>query len=198
MRETHNLYKSKDILYTKEELANCRLLTKGLGGLVYTVEMFREMYPDAFFFGLIRNGLAICEGFTRRGSSVEKIAQIYKLVVEKMLEHNAQMSNYHIVRFENMVTSPGESIRQMYKQAELGINELGKIRLQSKSVMDRHGNYGLRKGRDRQVFWYNISDLHEHMLPDIDNNQIRQLSLSNKTKFLSIAGETMEKLGYAV
>jgi hypothetical protein len=196
MVETHNLYKTEDILYTREELANCRLLTKGLNGMVYTVEMFREMYPDAVFIGLVRNGLAICEGYIRRGGAAEKTAHIFKSVAEKMLQYQAQMPNYHMVRYEDMVTRPLEFIYKIYKYAGLDVKQLNKIRLQSKKVMNYFGKRNLLKGSDREVFWYKLSDLHQHIKPDINENQIRQLSVDDKAKFLSIAGGAMEKLGY--
>jgi hypothetical protein len=196
MRETHNLFKTEDVLYTREELAKCRLLTKGLNGIVFTVEMFREMYPGAVFIGLIRNGLAICEGYIRRGGTAEKTAHIYKSVAEKMLEYRAQMQNYHIVSYEDMVAHPLKFVDKIYKLAGLDVKVLEKIRLQSKRVMDPSGKRNLFKGSDRQVFWYKLSDIHHHIKPDINENQIQQLSVDDKAKFLSVAGGTMEKLEY--
>jgi len=194
--ETHNLFKTEDILYTREDLANCRLLTKGLNGIVFTVEMFCEMYPDAVFIGLVRNGLALCEGYIRRGGTAEKTAHIYKSVAERMLKYQAEMLNYHIVRYEDMVTHPLKSIYKIYKHAGLDVKQLNKIRLQSKRVMNHCGKRNLLKGSDRQVFWYKLSDLHQHIKPDINEHQIRQLSVDDKAKFLSIAGGSMEKLEY--
>jgi hypothetical protein len=196
MIETHNLYKTEDMLYTKEEVANCRLLTKGLNGIVFTAEMFHKMYPDAVFFGLIRNGLAICEGYIRRGRTAEKTGYIYKIVAEKMLKYQAQMPNYHIVRYEDMVKHPLNFVYEIFKYAGLDVKQLSKIRLQSKRVMDATGKRDLLKGSDRQVFWYKLSDLHKHIKPDINENQIRRLSVDDKAKFLSVAGGTMEKLEY--
>jgi hypothetical protein len=196
MIEANNLFKTEGILYTREELANCRLLTKGLNGLVFTVEMFREMYPDAVFIGLIRNGLAICEGYIRRGGTAEKTAHIYRCVAEKMLEYEAQMPNYRIIRYEDMVTNPLKFVDMIYNYAGLDLKQLNNIRLQSKRVMDSFGKRNLLKGSDRQVFWYKLSELHQHIKPDINENQIRQLSVEDKEKFLSIAGETMMKLEY--
>lgn len=196
MIETHNLHKCENLAYKREELANCRLLSKGLSGLVYTVEVFREMYPDAVFFGLIRNGLAICEGYLRRGLSAEKAARIYKTVTAKMLEYDAKMPNYHTVRYEDMVTTPLEFTHQIYERAELDIKHLQKIRLQSKPIMDSEGKHSLNKGHDRQVFWYDLNDLKKHIRSDINENQIRQLGPDNKAKFLSIVGGIMEELGY--
>ncbi len=198
MIDSHNLYKFEGTPYTKQELAKCRLLTKGLSGLVYTVEVFREMYPDATFFGLIRNGLAVCEGNIRRGVTAVKFAQTYKAVVEKMLECNAQMPNYHLVRYEEMVKDPLRVLHRLYELAELDVRELQKVRLQSKAVMDRHGKHDLLRGSNRQVFWYNLAELGELIKPDINQHQIRQLRAGDKMKFLSIAGKTMEEVGYAM
>src|SRR5688500_3343803 len=51
------------------ELASARLLAKNMTGLAFATPMLRQMYPDATFIALVRDGLAICEGWTRRGYS---------------------------------------------------------------------------------------------------------------------------------
>ena len=43
------------------------MLSKNGTGTVFATDLLAKMYPDATFIALIRNGLAICEGFTRRG-----------------------------------------------------------------------------------------------------------------------------------
>lgn len=197
MIETHNLYKFEHIKYTKEELAKCRLLTKGLGGIVYTVDLFSEMYPDAVFFGLIRNGLATCEGYVRRGWSAEKFATFYKKIINKMLEYNTTMHNYHLVQYEDMVLRPLQVTRKIYELAGLDFNRLEKIRLQSKKVMDDSGKRALIRGRGGQIFWYGFDELHKLIKPNINAIQIKQLKPGDKLKFLRIAGETMERLNAA-
>ena len=57
-----NRYKSADAEYTPDELLQARLLCKNIDGMVYANDAFAEMYPDATFLGLVRNGLAVCEG----------------------------------------------------------------------------------------------------------------------------------------
>ena len=54
--ETYNLYKTEGIEYSKEELQNCRMLTKALNGLVFTTDIFKEMYPEATFFAWLETG----------------------------------------------------------------------------------------------------------------------------------------------
>lgn len=196
MIDTHNLYKFENIPYSKEELVRCRLLTKGLNGIACTVDLFRDMYPDAVFLGLVRNGLSICEGYVRRGHSAESIAEIYRSVVQRMLKSNAEMSNYHLLYYEDMVKNPLEFMHMTYNLVELDIKKVRKVRLQSKKIMNAEGSRSRLEGRDRQVFWHEPSQLHKHIKQDVNENQIRQLSENDKARFLSIAGDVMEELGY--
>jgi hypothetical protein len=193
---THNLLQYEDVEYTDEELAKCRMVTKGLNGIVFTVDMFREMYPDAVFFALIRNGLAVCEGRSRRGYPVAKFAQEYHDIVTRMLQYEEEMPNYHILKFEDMVTAPLETFNKIYKLADLDPSEVKKIRLESKATMDAHGNHKLEKGHDRQVFWYEPDEVHTHIKPNINKNQIKNFNEKDKSLFLSVSGGVMEKLGY--
>ena len=57
--QTQNLYKSEAVKYTPEEIRHSRLLCKNLNGLAFLTGEFAKMYPDAMFFGLVRNGFAI-------------------------------------------------------------------------------------------------------------------------------------------
>ena len=196
--EGHNMYKGEGSKYSQQEIQDARLLTKGLNGLTYTVEMFREMYPDATFFGLVRNGLAVCEGRIRRGFPSEKMAFEYKEVVSKMLQYKAEMPNYHIVKYEDMVTKPHEFIQDIYQLADLDFSKVDKIRLESKATLGKDGKHTLSKGTDRQVFWYDQDKINEHIRSDINENQIKNLDPKEKEKFLGIAGEVMEKIGYEV
>jgi len=196
MIDTHNRYKDEDVSYTKNELSRCRLLTKGLNGIIFTVDLFNEMYPDAVFLGLTRNGLAICEGYLRRGFTVETVAHIYRSVVLKMLSLNEQISNYHIVSYEDMVKNPFQFMHQVYDYAGLDIKQVKKVRLQSKKIMGANGVRNRLEGGDRQVFWHEPSLLHKQIKQDVNENQIKQLHLQDKIKFLSLAGDVMKDLGY--
>ena len=198
MIDTHNRFKFENVPYTKEELAKCRLLTKSLNGTVLAVDIFNTMYPDAVFFGLVRNGLAICEGYTRRGIAAEEAGRVYKIVVDKMLEANKNMNNYFLLKYEDMVSNPLEFMQQVYECANLDLTQVKKARLQSKKIMSASGTRDRLKGGDRQVFWYDLSSLQEHIKPNINENQIHQLKTEDKKAFLSIAGDSMEACGYVI
>lgn len=194
--DTHNYFKYENVPYTKEELSKCRLLTKGLNGIAYTADMFNELYDDAVFFGLIRNGLAICEGYVRRGASAKNVAEIYRTVVQKMINLDKELPNYYLVKYEDMVEDPYAFAKKIYAHAGLEISELKKIRLQSKKVMGADGKRDFVKGGDRELFWYKPDDLSKYVRKDINENQIRQLNENDKETFIAVAGDAMKALGY--
>lgn len=59
---TQNLFKNENETYTFEELRNCRIICKNLNGLIFLSENFYEMYRDATFIAIIRNGFALGAG----------------------------------------------------------------------------------------------------------------------------------------
>ena len=198
MIPTHNLMKSESVEYTRDEIIECRLLSKGLNGTVFTGDMFNEMYPDASFFGLVRNGLAVCEGFVRRGYDAGLVARMYKVVAEQILEYSEQWGNYTLCYYEEMTSEPLKFVEKIYSAAGLALDEVDKIRLQSKGVMQASGERIHLKGKDRQVFWHEKVELSSFIKSDINENQIKQLAEKDRKEFVSIAGEVMERLGYAV
>jgi hypothetical protein len=196
MIDSHNLYQYEGVEYTREELRKCRLLTKGLDGIIFMVDTFREMYPDAVFFGLVRNGLAACEGRTRRGRSAEAFGHVYHAVAGKMLSLEKEMPNFHLFKYEDMVAKPLEFLDRLYELAGLEKNEVPKIRLLSRPITDKDGQRVILKGGDRQVVWYTYDELRGYIRTDINENQIKQLSPADRSAFLSVAGPMMERLGY--
>lgn len=78
-----NGYKEQDSRYSPEELAAGRLVGKNIDGMIYANDAWAAMYPDASFFGLVRNGFALCEGHVRRGRPAEEIGWRYRVLVEK-------------------------------------------------------------------------------------------------------------------
>lgn len=71
--EQHNRFVREGITYTDSQIAQARLLCKNLNGLILMTDNLAAMYPDATFFGLIRNGLALCEGYVRRGGNPARL-----------------------------------------------------------------------------------------------------------------------------
>jgi hypothetical protein len=172
-------------------------MTKSLNGLVFLVPLLREMWPDAVFIALVRNGLAVCEGSLRRRYTADEIGTEYQTVVRQMVRNSETMPNYHIMRYEDMVRDTVPFIHKLYGYLGLKVEDVRKFRLEARPVMTPDGKHERMKGSyDRELFWYELGSIQQHFRSDVNESQIKKLSATNKDRFLSIAGESMELLGY--
>ena len=194
---SQNFYKYEDAKYTKEEIKISRLLSKNLDGLTFVTPELARMYPDAVFFGLVRNGFAICEGHARRGYDLETIAKNYEKGCLLMLEHSQAISNYHIVRYEDMIASPLETLKKIYRLAGLDIAQVKKIRLQDKRVVEKDGSHPVvHQAEWKKMIWYDLDELDKHFRRDANENQIRRLTEEQKSLILKHCSASLEKFGY--
>lgn len=194
--ERYNCFIREGVRYSHEQILRSRLLCKNLNGLILTTKNFAAMYPDATFFGLIRNGLAVCEGNIRRGRSAEAFGKMYERLASKMIEFSENMDNFHIVRFEKILLDPIEQMKVIYQQANLDFARIDMVRLQIKPTLSKTGQHELKYGYDRQVVWLAPDKVQTHFDPEIDAIQIANLSRRDREIFLKNCGKTMEKLGY--
>ena len=201
LRSDHRLlnrFKSPGIRYTREEIRVSRLLAKNIDGMIYANDVWAEMYPDAVFFGLVRNGLAICEGHVRRGRSATDIGKRYQLLVDKMMEDADRLRRYCLVRFETLLAAPWETLQTAYHHVGLKVRDLKQIRMQSRRVMDAEGNHRLCGTSEWDVVWLRPDEVIPYFRQDVNGNQIRRLSVADRNAFLRQAGRAMEQLGYSL
>ena len=66
--------------YSKEEVKRARLLCKNTNGVIFTSKELERIYADAIFISLVRNGLAHCEAYIRRGWSGEDFGKISTVI----------------------------------------------------------------------------------------------------------------------
>lgn len=184
-----NRYKADGIKYTKNEIKKAILLCKNSNGLVFATDLFAEMYQKHTFVALIRDGLALCEGYNRRGMDVKKIAIMYEKVCQEIIECSEKIVNFHIVRFEDMISKPTSFIRKIYGYAGLDMNDVPKYRLSSK-IISKEGN------RIRKVHWLTIDEIKSYFRKDINENKIAKLSGNEKHIFLQHASNSMKFFGY--
>ncbi|MCA9197296.1 MAG: sulfotransferase [Planctomycetales bacterium] len=192
-----NRFKSPVEEYAKEELAAARLLAKNIDGMIYATDEFARMYPDATFFGLLRNGLAVCEGHLRRGRSAEEIGWRYQVLVDKMCADADRIPHYKLLRFEDLLSQPAETLFSVFAHAGLDPERVSQVRMQARRVMDSAGNHRLQGSSEWDVTWLPVSELSTYLQRDVDSNQVRQLSEANRDAFLKHAGRAMERLGYS-
>ncbi len=193
-----NLFKDECATYSANELRDGRMLGKNIDGMIYATDSWRDLYPDAVFFGLVRNGLALCEGHLRRGRSAKEIGWRYRVLVEKMLRDAIEIPNYYLLRFEDLVARPWDVLIDSCLRAGLEPHRIKCIRMQVRRVMDAQGRHQLSGHREWDVVWLKPLELASYFEGQVNQHQIQRLSLADRDAFLSQAGATMERLGYSI
>lgn len=175
-----------------------RLLAKNVNGLALATSVLGVMYPDATFVALVRNGLALCEGYIRRGWTADAFGTTYQRICDRMLQDADTRQHYHIVRFEEMIADPAAVIEKVYRYASLDLRPVAKFRLQAKQSMDRDGrrSYTFGGEQDRETRWFSLRELSECFRKDVNENQIARLADQHRQIFLQRAGQSMARLGY--
>ncbi|MCA9215876.1 MAG: sulfotransferase [Planctomycetales bacterium] len=195
---TFNQFKAPDQEFDAEEIEASRLLGMNIDGIVFANDAFVDMYPEATFYGVVRNGLAVCEGHVRRGQSPREVGERYQKLVDKMCDDAHQLARYEIFRFEDILNQPIETLNRVFLHAGLEISKLDKIRVHTRRVMDAHGNHRLRKGKyEWELAWISLDQLEDYLDRNVDANQAKLLSYSDRNEFLRYAGAAMERLGYS-
>lgn len=186
---TQNRYKCEGVEYTLDEIRASRLLCKNLDALAFTTELFADMYPDATFFGLVRNGLAVCEGHVRRGGSADAYGRLYAAAAGRIAADAARMENFHIIRYETLTTHTLETVADMYAASGLELAAVRKFRL----VVGEGGRTG---GSADRLEWFTPEEFAGVVKPTIDAEQIEKLPAVARDAFLRRAGDAMSQLGY--
>jgi hypothetical protein len=194
---SQNRFKAENVLYTREEIEQSRLLCKNLDGLTYVTEELAAMYPDATFFALVRNGLAVSEGHLRRGYDFEAFAKHYEQGCQKMIHDAKWIKNYHIIRYEDLIDRPLETLKKIYALAGLDLNDLEKVRLQTKKVITKDGSHAYVHNTDKRVtLWYGLDEFGHHFKKDANENQIKRLTKEQKALILRECEKSLKHFDY--
>jgi hypothetical protein len=179
------------------EVGRARLLAKNVNGVVLTTDLLAEMYPDVTFIALMRDGFALCEGFIRRGWSVERFGEMYERIGQKMIHDAQRRANYHLVRFEDLILDPRTTLEKVYAAAGLDLSQVKMFRLQAKLSMDQDGNRQYTFGvENRQLRWFPAAELGTQFRRDVNDNQRARLTPSQKEKLTTLAQGTLSHFGY--
>lgn len=182
---------------SRAEIDRARLLGKNLDGLILAGGALRAIFPDSTFFGLVRHGLALCEGRMRRGMTARAFGARYRMLVERMLDDATRFERCHVVRFEEVLADPRGSMDRLQRAAGLDPARVARVRLQVKARTGADGVRRLPDGKaDREVVWCELDDFARHFDPAIDGNQIRKLAPSDAREFMAEASPVMTRLGY--
>ncbi len=192
-----NKYKTKDEVYTLDELKQTRIAAKHVNGLIYLVPALIKTYPDSVHFGLVRNGLALCESRLRRGTFKEagKFGVIYNKIVQKFFEYQEKYPNFHIIKFEDLLEDPQKFISNLYDKAGLPYTDEIIVRLKAKKFVSPDGSHAT-KFVEGDKYWINTNNFFDFISSEINESQISKMSKKDIDGFLKIAGPSMQKLGY--
>ncbi len=193
-----NQFKSPGVPYLQTEINSSQLLAKNLDGTVLASDLLRQIYPNCRFVGMTRHGLAVCEGHIRRGRTVKQVGEMYAKVAGKIIHDSQTVDNYQLVRFEDLVANPIDTLDTIFEKLGLDSSLVDDVRLQERKLVTKDGQHRLRKDcAEWDVRWLAKSDLPDEFDPGVNNRQIDRLSTEHRRKFLSYASDVMGKLGYS-
>ncbi len=190
-------FKYENEPYTIQEVVNCRLVTKNNNGLTFLSDIYCTMYPDATFFALVREPLALYESHKRRKitNSPEEFARFYNRIAKRMLEDSERMDRYYILRFEDILADPLATVQNIYQQANLDFDKISKLRLKAKPHWQTDGTHGtqLEKGVH---YWLGLEELNQLLEPRINQYQVDRLTVVEQSTISNLTGTTCAQLGY--
>jgi len=192
-----NQFKAENEPYLDDEIANARVLSKLVDGNIFLSQALCSMYPDATFFGLVRNGFAVCEGHIRRGANVRQIAREYSIGCQRMIADEKEIGSYHVLRYEDCIAEPVQSLQKICRLAKLDISSIKKVRLETKQVISQSGAHEYVQGAsDKVVVWYTLEEMKDHFRSDANKNQIARLTPEQKKEIRAICRESLHHFGY--
>ena len=145
----------------------------------------------------MRNGYAICEAWMRRGKPPGYVGRFYRWFGERMIADSTRYSKYTIVKFEDLVRDPFGVGEQLYAFANLEPSTVPKLRLKSKRVLDEEGDHETRFGDENAKYWFDRETVFELIDPSVSDNQVAQLSPSDRSAFEAEAFPVLKRFGYA-
>lgn len=193
-----NLYRFEGVPYTREQVAEGRLFCKYLNGLIFLSRNLAEMYPGATFIGLVRNGLAVCEGHIRRHRyKASEIAKHYEAGCRRFIEDSERLDNFHLFRFEDVIAEPKECLMRMYMVAGLDPSVVRKVRLQFKPYITKEGTPSFAaSGRLPKAHWYDLDEMHRHFDVNVNENQIARLDEESLRAIKKYCSPSLEYFDY--
>lgn len=190
-------FKAEDQLYVQDEVERSRLVLKNNNGLTYLSDAFLKMYPDATFFSLVRNPISLYESHKRRGlaKSVGQFSRFYNTLCQRMLDDAERLPDYHILKFETMVSNPKEVIEDLYQKANLDLSMVPRFRFKAKRFVHSDGGHRTKFEMSKH-YWFDIDNLHEILEPKVNDFQNQLLSESEIEDVMKQTGSIAKKLGY--
>ena len=201
LNDSEMKFKYDGIKYDIEEIKKSRLVIKNNNGLIFLNDIFLEMYPEATFIGLVRHPFALYESHKRRGTAVSNSPEIffnyYTDMIRKMKNDEKRIPNYHIVKFEDLLTNPVGSIELLYQFSNLDFSKIKKIRFKAKPHTKKDGSYGTEYNIG-QHYWVDVDNVGSIIDADVNKYQIEKISSKERNILLGLFGQIINSKDYSI
>ncbi|MBN1556666.1 MAG: sulfotransferase, partial [Lentisphaerae bacterium] len=173
------------------------LVCKLVNGLIWVTDNLRRMYPDAVFLGVVRDGMAVCEGNMRRGADARAMARLYRDGCTRMLAAADSDPRYHIIRFEDVLADPRGMLERIYGYCGLDVGDVDHVRFVAAPTIGRDGSHAVAAGLERDALvWRRLDELPRFIQADVNRNQLRRLPEAARALIIETAGDVLRRFGY--
>lgn len=144
---------------------------------------------------LVRNGLAVAEGWRRRGAPIIDAAHWYRRYVLRYEAYVAQHpGKAMIVRFEDLLADPFEVAGRVYRALDLDGPPPETLRIAIKPTI--RANRDVVNTTQKTKLWVTRQNWREHIDATINDAQIAAMSAGDCERFVEINRDLMARYGY--
>lgn len=177
-----------------DDTAPDRMVVKVMNYNVGLVPDLLELYPDARFVGIIRDGRGVCEGQMARSAQVQQATALYTQFGEWLAEYEAAGLPIRTWRFEDMLADPWATGLEMYDFCGLDPSLTLGVRLQDKHrIMSETDRI---TGIAKYDHYYLFSEMSRHMRADANASSFARLTPAAREEIESRCGGVLRRFGY--
>jgi hypothetical protein len=171
-----------------------RMLVKVMNYNVGLAEDLAALYPEARFVGIVRDGLAVCEGHIARGASAEAAAEVYDFVAGRLAALEAAGFPLRTWRFEDLLRAPSRVSQEIYAFCDLDPAATRGVCLQDKErILDAAGKV---RGMRKLALYYRFEEMARHMRADVNAGAHARLAPAHRAAIEARCAAVLARFGY--
>lgn len=171
------------------------VVLKSINGVVFLTPSLRSILGSVTPVLLVRDGYALCESRLRRGtfSDASKFGLVFRTIVEEMRRQVRELPSTVVVCFEDLLAEPVRFAQHLYRSVGLDPTEVTEVRLKAKTHLGEGGDRA-SSHRPGSHFTVPMVELASVITSSVDDLQTSRLSVGDRHRFESTAGEALEWL----
>jgi len=157
--------------------------------------LLRRTYAQVAVIFLVRNGLAVADGWGRRGAPVQTAASWYRHYVGCYEDYvSANPGQALIVRFEDILEDPFRLAARIYAEIGLETAPAQDLRIAVKPTI--HANLAVANTTRKTKRWIDRHNWRDYIDVGINEAQIARMHPQQRQQFVSVTDDVMRKYGY--